>query len=112
MSGGDPRVAVVMITHNRVEEVLRSLGHLAALPERPRVVLVDNASTDVDARPALQVDIDPAGGRDAAAAPVEAPNRSHGRAPPLPDHPLLRTLILRAGMPPPRRRLSRSVGRH
>ncbi len=46
MDGADPRVAVVMITWNRREEVLRSLGHVTALPERPRIVLVDNGSTD------------------------------------------------------------------
>jgi GT2 family glycosyltransferase len=42
----DPRVAVVMITHNRRDEVLRSLDHLTHLPERPRIVMVDNGSTD------------------------------------------------------------------
>lgn len=42
----DRRVAVVMITHNRCEEVLRSLEHLTRLPERPQIVLVDNGSTD------------------------------------------------------------------
>jgi GT2 family glycosyltransferase len=42
----DARVAVVMITHNRCAEVLRSLGHLTHLPERPRIVLVDNGSSD------------------------------------------------------------------
>ena len=46
MDGGDPRIAVVMITYNRRQEVLRSLGHLTALPERPRIVVVDNGSTD------------------------------------------------------------------
>ncbi len=46
----DPRVAVVMITWNRREEVLRSLGELRRLPERPRVVLVDNGSRDGTAR--------------------------------------------------------------
>jgi GT2 family glycosyltransferase len=40
------RVAVVMITHNRCEEVLRSLDHLTALPERPHIVVVDNGSSD------------------------------------------------------------------
>src|SRR5262245_54654609 len=40
------RVAVVMITHNRREEVLRSLGHLTRLPACRRVVVVDNGSTD------------------------------------------------------------------
>ena len=43
---GDPRVAVVVITHNRVEELLENLGRLADLPERPHVVVADNASTD------------------------------------------------------------------
>lgn len=42
----DPRVSIVMITHNRRDEVLRSLGHLRCLPERPRIVVVDNGSTD------------------------------------------------------------------
>jgi GT2 family glycosyltransferase len=35
-----------MITYNRREEMLRTLGHLTALPERPHVVVVDNGSTD------------------------------------------------------------------
>lgn len=43
---GDRRVAAVMITHNRRDEALRTLGRLADLPERPRVVVVDNGSTD------------------------------------------------------------------
>src|SRR3954453_693586 len=42
----DPRVAAVMITYNRCAEVLRSLEHLTRLPEQPRIVLVDNGSTD------------------------------------------------------------------
>jgi GT2 family glycosyltransferase len=42
----DPRVTVVMITHNRRAEADRSLRMLAQLPERPRVVVVDNGSTD------------------------------------------------------------------
>jgi GT2 family glycosyltransferase len=45
-SGADGRVAAVMITFNRREEVLRTLEHMTALPERPRVVVVDNGSTD------------------------------------------------------------------
>lgn len=43
---GDSRVAVVMITHNRVREVLKSLDELVRLPERPRIVVVDNGSDD------------------------------------------------------------------
>jgi GT2 family glycosyltransferase len=43
-------VAVVMITYNRVDEVLRSLGELACLPETPRIVVVDNGSNDGTSR--------------------------------------------------------------
>jgi GT2 family glycosyltransferase len=42
----DSRVAVVIITHNRRTEVLRTLAHLTALPERPRIVIADNGSHD------------------------------------------------------------------
>lgn len=42
----DGRVALVVITRNRVTELLRTLARLRALPERPRIVVVDNASTD------------------------------------------------------------------
>ena len=42
----DPRVAVVVITHQRREELLLALERLTALPERPHVVVVDNGSTD------------------------------------------------------------------
>jgi GT2 family glycosyltransferase len=44
--GPDPRVAVVVITHQRREELLRTLGRLRELPEQPHVVVVDNGSTD------------------------------------------------------------------
>lgn len=40
------RITVVMITHNRCEELCRSLKHLKALPEKPGIIVVDNASTD------------------------------------------------------------------
>lgn len=40
------RVSVVMLTHNRSEQTLRSLGELSALAERPPLVVVDNASSD------------------------------------------------------------------
>lgn len=43
---GDGRFTVVVITHNRRPEVLRTLGHLAALPEQPSVIVVDNGSSD------------------------------------------------------------------
>jgi GT2 family glycosyltransferase len=83
MDGGDPRIAVVMITYNRRQEVLRSLGHLTALPERPRLVVVDNGSTDGTAAAVTehfpQVEVLPAGGnlgaagRTLGARHVEAP---------------------------------------
>ena len=46
MSGSDSRIGVVMITHNRRDEVLGSLEHLICLPERPPILVVDNASSD------------------------------------------------------------------
>jgi N-acetylglucosaminyl-diphospho-decaprenol L-rhamnosyltransferase len=42
----DARLAVVIITRNRRDELLRTLGRLQALPEQPPVVVVDNGSTD------------------------------------------------------------------
>lgn len=42
----DDRVTVVMITYNRREQADRTLGILRRLPERPRIIVVDNASTD------------------------------------------------------------------
>lgn len=42
----DSRVGVVVLTHNRADEVIRTLERLVALPERPAIVVVDNGSTD------------------------------------------------------------------
>lgn len=42
----DQRVTVVMITHERRAEADAALTRLEALPERPRIVVVDNGSTD------------------------------------------------------------------
>lgn len=42
----DARTTVVVITHNRRSELLRTLDELAALPEAPPVIVTDNASTD------------------------------------------------------------------
>ncbi len=39
-------IAIVMITHNRVHDILRSLDELIRLPERPAIVVVDNGSHD------------------------------------------------------------------
>jgi GT2 family glycosyltransferase len=41
-----PDLAVVVATRNRAPELLGALTRLRALPERPRVVVVDNGSTD------------------------------------------------------------------
>ncbi|MGP3999444.1 glycosyltransferase family 2 protein [Streptomyces sp. 8N706] len=43
---GDDRITVVVITHNRRDELLHTLDRLAELPEKPPVVVTDNASTD------------------------------------------------------------------
>jgi GT2 family glycosyltransferase len=65
-------VAVVMITYNRVDSVLRSLEELARLPEGPRTVLVDNGSNDGMARAVAErfprVEVLDAGGNLGAAA--------------------------------------------
>ncbi len=72
MTNSDPRIAVVMITHNRRDEVLASLDRLTRLPERPRIVVVDNASVDgttaAVAKRYPQVEVLPAGGNLGAAA--------------------------------------------
>ncbi|MFC7381769.1 glycosyltransferase family 2 protein [Sphaerisporangium rhizosphaerae] len=46
MTPGDGRVTVVVITMDRREELVRTLGHMTALPERPGVIVVDNGSRD------------------------------------------------------------------
>lgn len=43
---GTGQISVAVITRNRCESLLRTLDRLAALPERPPVVVVDNGSTD------------------------------------------------------------------
>jgi GT2 family glycosyltransferase len=42
----DGRVGVVVMTRDRCEELVRTLERLRTLPERPRVVVVDNGSAD------------------------------------------------------------------
>ena len=42
----DPRVTVIVLTHNRAAELCRTLQRLQALPEQPRLVVVDNGCTD------------------------------------------------------------------
>ena len=46
MNADDSRFTIVLITHNRQAEVLRSLEQLSRLPERPMIILVDNGSGD------------------------------------------------------------------
>ncbi|MBV9446475.1 MAG: glycosyltransferase [Streptosporangiaceae bacterium] len=43
---GDPRLTVVVITHDRRAELLRTLGKISLCNERPVVILADNASAD------------------------------------------------------------------
>lgn len=43
---GDDRTSVVVITHDRRTELLHTLARLRELPERPRVLVTDNASAD------------------------------------------------------------------
>jgi GT2 family glycosyltransferase len=40
------RISVVVLTHDRPDELTRALEHLTALPERPQIIVVDNASAD------------------------------------------------------------------
>lgn len=40
------RTSVVVITHNRREQLRETLKHLVALPEQPPIFVVDNASAD------------------------------------------------------------------
>ncbi|MBL1109030.1 glycosyltransferase [Streptomyces sp. 5-8] len=47
---GDPRITVAVITRDRIASLLRTLDALAALPERPPVILVDNSRHDTTRR--------------------------------------------------------------
>lgn len=49
MSGGDPRVGLVILTRDRRERVRETVARARALPERPAIVVVDNASRDATA---------------------------------------------------------------
>jgi GT2 family glycosyltransferase len=40
------RISVVVLTHNRVQEVTETVERLLALPEQPAVIVVDNGSED------------------------------------------------------------------
>ncbi|MEV7689773.1 glycosyltransferase family 2 protein [Streptomyces bungoensis] len=49
-AGPDPRITVAVITRDRCASLLRTLDALAALPERPPVVVVDNSRDDTTRR--------------------------------------------------------------
>jgi GT2 family glycosyltransferase len=53
-SSGAHSLAVVILTHNRVEELLHTIARTAALPECPEIVVVDNGSTDGSAQRAAE----------------------------------------------------------
>lgn len=40
------RTTVVLMTHNRKHELLRTLRHMTALPDQVPMIVVDNASAD------------------------------------------------------------------
>jgi GT2 family glycosyltransferase len=42
----DKRISIVMITHNRGDQIRIPLERLLALPEQPHLIVVDNASSD------------------------------------------------------------------
>src|SRR4051812_16512347 len=50
MATPDPRIAVVIASRNRAGLLNATLIRLRSLPERPRIVVVDNASTDCTVR--------------------------------------------------------------
>jgi GT2 family glycosyltransferase len=43
------RLSIVVLTYNRADQVLDTLARLASLPDRARIVVVDNASSDATA---------------------------------------------------------------
>ncbi|ETF03604.1 hypothetical protein W822_05865 [Advenella kashmirensis W13003] len=44
------KITVVVLTHNRAEELCRTLTHLFALEQLPSIVIVDNCSVDITAK--------------------------------------------------------------
>lgn len=49
MKNTDPRVSVVVLTHERPQELERTLHHLEALPEAPALIVVDNGASPATA---------------------------------------------------------------
>jgi N-acetylglucosaminyl-diphospho-decaprenol L-rhamnosyltransferase len=72
--GPDARTGVVLITWNRREEALLAVARLLHLPERPRVVVVDNGSSDgtADALRSRFADAAHSGRLDLVALPTNA----------------------------------------
>ncbi|GAB7522534.1 glycosyltransferase family 2 protein [Paraburkholderia sp. 2C] len=46
----ESRISVVVLTHNRMAQLIETLMRLRALPERPPIVIADNGSTDETVR--------------------------------------------------------------
>jgi glycosyltransferase involved in cell wall biosynthesis len=46
------RISVVMITRNRAGHIGKALQHLVELPEKPRIIVIDNGSSDETVRAA------------------------------------------------------------
>lgn len=77
------RTTIVVLTYNRADELMGVLQRLQALPERPGIVVVDNASTDgtagrvAAAHPQVQLVQEPtnrgAAGRNSGVAQVRTP---------------------------------------
>ncbi len=123
----DTRTTVVVITHNRRPELLRTLDRLAELPERPEVIVTDNASTDGTAsavarhhprvrllRPGRNLG---AVGRNLAVRHVRTPTSPSatttpgGRRAPWPGPPTCSTAIRRSGRSPPASSSNRTAPR-
>lgn len=46
MINSDTRIAVVIVTRNRIASLLNTLNQLCSLPEQPQIIVVDNGSSD------------------------------------------------------------------
>jgi GT2 family glycosyltransferase len=77
------RVDVVIVTRNRAGDLLTTLDHLRRLPERPRVVVVDNGSTDATCTlvDAIHADVDLIALRENAGGGARTIGVRHTRAP-------------------------------
>ena len=47
---GKSRISLVVLSHNRARQLLETLEHATALPEKPPVIVVDNGSRDGSAK--------------------------------------------------------------